>query len=396
MRCRSVLGRLRGCVAALGLVLAVASVAAGGDEAGARVETRRAAGEDRRRLALEAFVRDTAASALAEVRAKYRLPSQLRVLWVLDAAAASSGVRTEAYELGSTAVEKGEAVVTLPARKYLRAPESSLSVIRHEAAHAALASALGSADLYRAVPRWFREGLAIVFSGEGELATAEAVALAVYEDRGASSFLLGIDSAQVSHAECYLAVAFLEERVGQDGFERIVAEVARGGDLAAAIEKLLGDRPDAFAARALESARRRVSALCPEARERRSRAALRLAASGDPASLARTAPELELLLAQDPAGPISGTCRYFLAKAVVEGRKDSWAVRALPALERISRSGGALWRAEALVLEGECLAELGRVAEARERWGEVEEVFGEDSRPVDRARRNLAATRVVQ
>jgi hypothetical protein len=383
-------------VAALGLVLAVASVAAGGDEAGARVETRRAAGEDRRRLALEAFVRDTAASALAEVRAKYRLPSQLRVLWVLDAAAASSGVRTEAYELGSTAVEKGEAVVTLPARKYLRAPESALSVIRHEAAHAALASALGSADLYRAVPRWFREGLAIVFSGEGELATAEAVALAVYEDRGASSFLLGIDSAQVSHAECYLAVAFLEERLGQDGFERLVAEVARGGDLAAAIEKLLGDRPDAFAARALESARRRVSALCPEARERRSRAALRLAASGDPASLARTAPELELLLAEDPAGPISGTCRYFLAKAVVEGRKDSWAVRALPALERISRSGGALWRAEALVLEGECLAELGRVAEARERWGEVEEVFGEDSGPVDRARRNLAATRVVQ
>ena len=383
-------------MAALGLVLAVASVAAGGDEAGARVETRRAAGEDRRRLALEAFVRDTAASALAEVRAKYRLPSQLGVLWVLDAAAASSGVRTEAYELGSTAVEKGEAVVTLPARKYLRAPESALSVIRHEAAHAALASALGSADLYRAVPRWFREGLAIVFSGEGELATAEAVALAVYEDRGASSFLRGIDSAQVSHAECYLAVAFLEERVGQDGFERIVAEVARGGDLAAAIEKLLGDRPDALAARALESARRRVSALCPEARERRSRAALRLAASGDPASLARTAPELELLLAEDPAGPISGTCRYFLAKAVVEGRKDSWAVRALPALERISRSGGALWRAEALVLEGECLAELGRVAEARERWGEVEEVFGEDSRPVDRARRNLAATRVVQ
>jgi len=383
-------------VAALGLVLAVASVAAGGDEAGARVETRRAAGEDRRRLALEAFVRDTAASALAEVRAKYRLPSQLRVLWVLDAAAASSGVRTEAYELGSTAVEKGEAVVTLPARKYLRAPESALSVIRHEAAHAALASALGSADLYRAVPRWFREGLAIVFSGEGELATAEAVALAVYEDRGASSFLLGIDSAQVSHAECHLAVAFLEERLGQDGFERLVAEVARGGDLAAAIEKLLGDRPDAFAARALESARRRVSALCPEARERRSRAALRLAASGDPASLARTAPELELLLAEDPAGPISGTCRYFLAKAVVEGRKDSWAVRALPALERISRSGGALWRAEALVLEGECLAELGRVAEARERWGEVEEVFGEDSGPVDRARRNLAATRVVQ
>jgi len=383
-------------VAALGLVLAVASVAAGGDEAGARVETRRAAGEDRRRLALEAFVRDTAASALAEVRAKYRLPSQLGVLWVLDAAAASSGVRTEAYELGSTAVEKGEAVVTLPARKYLRAPESALSVIRHEAAHAALASALGSADLYRAVPRWFREGLAIVFSGEGELATAEAVALAVYEDRGASSFLRGIDSAQVSHAECYLAVAFLEERVGQDGFERIVAEVARGGDLAAAIEKLLGDRPDALAARALESARRRVSTLCPEARERRSRAALRLAASGDPASLARTAPELELLLAEDPAGPISGTCRYFLAKAVVEGRKDSWAVRALPALERISRSGGALWRAEALVLEGECLAELGRVAEARERWGEVEEVFGEDSRPVDRARRNLAATRVVQ
>ena len=383
-------------MAALGLVLAVASVAAGGDEAGARVETRRAAGEDRRRLALEAFVRDTAASALAEVRAKYRLPSQLRVLWVLDAAAASSGVRTEAYELGSTAVEKGEAVVTLPARKYLRAPESALSVIRHEAAHAALASALGSADLYRAVPRWFREGLAIVFSGEGELATAEAVALAVYEDRGASSFLLGIDSAQVSHAECHLAVAFLEERLGQDGFERLVAEVARGGDLAAAIEKLLGDRPDAFAARALESARRRVSALCPEARERRSRAALRLAASGDPASLARTAPELELLLAEDPAGPISGTCRYFLAKAVVEGRKDSWAVRALPALERISRSGGALWRAEALVLEGECLAELGRVAEARERWGEVEEVFGEDSGPVDRARRNLAATRVVQ
>src|SRR6185503_14901883 len=97
------------------------------------------------------------------------------------------------------------------ARKYLRAPESALSVIRHEAAHAALASALGSADLYRAVPRWFREGLAIVFSGEGELATAEAVALAVYEDRGASSFLLGIDSAQVSHAECHLAVAFLEE-----------------------------------------------------------------------------------------------------------------------------------------------------------------------------------------
>jgi hypothetical protein len=332
-------------VAALGLVLAVASVAAGGDEAGARVETRRAAGEDRRRLALEAFVRDTAASALAEVRAKYRLPSQLRVLWVLDAAAASSGVRTEAYELGSTAVEKGEAVVTLPARKYLRAPESALSVIRHEAAHAALASALGSADLYRAVPRWFREGLAIVFSGEGELATAEAVALAVYEDRGASSFLLGIDSAQVSHAECHLAVAFLEERLGQDGFERLVAEVARGGDLAAAIEKLLGDRPDAFG--------------CPGSRERPP-PCLRALPRSSRAPFAGCAPPGREVATQppwqEPRQSSSYSSRRILPDrspglAVTSSRKRSWKGAKTPGLSvrfpRSSVSAGRVGRSGA-------------------------------------------------
>src|SRR5690606_28620526 len=71
------------------------------------------------------------------------------------------------FEAGQTIVERDRVRVVLPARRYLSRPPKARRVVRHEAAHALLASSLGSADRYLAVPRWFREGFALLVSGEG-------------------------------------------------------------------------------------------------------------------------------------------------------------------------------------------------------------------------------------
>ena len=79
---------------------------------------------------------------------------------------ATPGGEKKFFDAGSTAfLREGFVQVTLPGRKYLQHPEGVDHVIEHEAVHAVLASCLGTRERYSAVPRWFREGIALFFSG---------------------------------------------------------------------------------------------------------------------------------------------------------------------------------------------------------------------------------------
>jgi hypothetical protein len=348
---------------------------------------RRAAGE----LARDALARQAADLGLKLGRAP--------IVWVLDASPArESPAGGEPFELGRTAFEGSAIVVTLPARKYLRSPERAAPVLRHECAHALLASTLGSKERYESIPRWLREGLALHGSREGDHAMRDAIALAAFGGKPAASFLVGIVSPDISHAESYAAVTALTAKLGPDGVRALLHRFIESRDLDSKramklIEEAIGQPIDAFAIFALREARLSVSRLLPDEREAAFREALGLDARGEKEESTR---KLAALLPADPEGPLACTIHYLLARRLIEGAKGDAGGKSRAHLDAVLARDGDLWRPEALVLLGERLEADGKTAAARDAWLEVLEVFGEDAAPASRARESLRKTGVVK
>lgn len=327
-------------------------------------------------------------------------PGKAAIVWVLDASVAREQTAgAEPFEMGRTAFEGASVVVTLPARKYLRAPGGAEQVIRHEAAHALLASALGSRERYEAVPRWLREGLALDASHEGRTALREMIAITVFQGRPADSFLVGILAPDVSHAEAYAALAALVSKLGADGVKALLERFVESRDLDAKravklMEEHLGQSIEVFGADALRQARESVMKILPAGLERSFREALDSDARGEAGVATR---KMAALLEADRDGPLASTLHYLLAKRGLEGARSGEAPgKSRAHLEALLAHEGSLWRPEALVLLGECLDAEGKALEAREAWLEVLEVFGEDAGPAGRARARLEKARVVK
>ena len=352
---------------------------------------------------LEALLRaaeESRRDSLARLRAEMSLePGKTPIRWILDLSGSSSRddgkpvkPAAEFFEAALTRFADGTIEVVVPARKYLRRPDEARAVVAHEAAHAVLASALEKSDRYQAVPRWFREGIALRFSGEGELRVSETVAVTVFKERGASSFLVGISFDRrpgdaTSAAESYLAVRWVERRLGREGLAKLCREVAGGKGLRDELEGLLGLSEAGLRAEALRFARDAVARILPASREKAFRDSLSAQANGNK-ELAMAA--WRRLLEENPQGPLAGTIHYLLAKELLKapgGAGESG--EAMRHLESISRASSVLWRPEALVLLGERLREAGRSSDARALWTEVLEAFGEDLEPASRARKLL-------
>ncbi len=355
---------------------------------------------------LERRAARAASESISRLEAELGLrPGKGAVRWILDTSPAPEGKaegKAEGksgpapFEVGHTeflGVPAGSIAVTLPARKYLRATARVEPVIRHEAVHALLASALRTRERYEAVPRWFREGLAVEWAGEGEVTLGEAIAYTAFHDRPADAFIVGIASPGVTYAEAFLGVQFLSERLDAPGMKTLVGRVADGKPLDAVLLQLLGQSMEAIAAGALRASRQRVARLCSVERERAFRESLREPRGAGPAAV-RT---WEALLQGDASGPLASTLHYLLGKHGIQGAPDAKAVRKARAhLEEVLSAGGCLWRPEALVLLGECHEAQGDGVAARDRWQEVLDVFGEDEGPALRARAHLGKSGVVK
>jgi hypothetical protein len=280
--------------------------------------------------------------------------------------------------------------VLLPARRFLARPSSVAAVVLHECVHAVHASHSGSRERYESTPRWLREGIAILLSGEGEERLADRIAHTVYGGAAASSFLRGVDAADATRAEVYLAVAWLRATLGRETFARLVRDVARGEPAARAVTRLAGIELPALRSESLRAAREAIRERLPQHREERFRV-LTARMRSDPGSVTA---ELEVLLADDEEGPLSGTLRYLLGREALRAPADESAVATAKAhLEALRASPGALWRPEGLLLLGQCYLKEGSRDAARRVWLEVTEMFGEDRAIAEQARRLLKAIR---
>ena len=127
--------------------------------------------------------------------------------------------------------------VSIPARKFLRDPVRARSVVLHEAVHAVHASRAGSPKSYDGTPRWFREGLALMISGEGRLRVRERAAYTLFEGQVIDGFLRGLPAdaqAHMSYAEAFLGVDSLREQVGEARFRGFVQRILSGKRTSAA------------------------------------------------------------------------------------------------------------------------------------------------------------------
>lgn len=338
--------------------------------------------------------------ALDRLRAEWGLsPGPSPIRWTLDTRAALPGrsasgdslPRSEMpldFELGRTWFEGGTVHVSVPARRFLWRPGLVSPVVRHECVHAVHASRAKTRARYESTPRWLREGIALLFSGEGRERVMERLAYTVYGGAPATSFLTGIHAAEVTQAEAYLAAEWLRARLGER-FPLLVRRIASGEPARRAVAEVSGIESSALADRAKEAARDVLRELLPESRARRFRSLLRESRAGR-----KVSPQLEVLLAEDEDGPLAGTIRYLLAREALRGEKSPRAVAGATRHLEVLRAGRwNLWRAEALVLVGQCYLIEGRRDAARRAWTEVTEVFGEDRDVADQARRLLAATR---
>jgi hypothetical protein len=363
-------------------------------------EVRAAAGpRDERLPALIEVLEKAAPAALRGVEDRLGIsPGPVRIRWRLDLEpreraagkdGRAAGTGLPDLESGRTAFVQGEVVVTLPGRKYLRSPGWAEPAVLHEAAHAAMASSAGSPAAYERIPGWFREGIALWFSGEGPSRVREAIAFSAFQGARADAFLQGIDvsagdplPARMA-AEAFLAVACIEKELGTDALRALARDAIGGRPVARLLEGALEASPRAFRSKALSFSMSRVRELIPEGVEELFARSLALRARGDPA-----APRIwEDLLSRDHRGPLDGTLLYLLGRAALDtgspAEARAWLEKALDHPE-------ALWRPECLVLLGECHLAEGNRAEAERTWRDVAEGWAEDAVPSSRARAGLA------
>jgi tetratricopeptide (TPR) repeat protein len=349
---------------------------------------------DTRLPGLIALLEEARSEALAVVQARLGLePKELPIRWSLEDSIPelSSGQGGVAhFQAGRTRVAGGAVEVVLPARRYLARPVKARAVVIHEAAHAVLASGLGSRERYEAVPAWFREGIALLVSGEGEERVGAEAVRSLLERRRPGAFLAGIgrtgrEPATVpGPAESYLAVLTLTERLGDDGLRAFSRRIGAGAEFFDELSRTLGLTEPLLGHACLEGAARRLEEVLPESEGEALLAAIDLLGEARPAPAARL---LQGLLEGGRAPALDATARYFLARARLAAGEPAAARDLLEGL--VSGALEALWEPEALNLLGDARLALGDPAGARAAWEEALERFPEDRPVADRARRML-------
>ena len=298
---------------------------------------------------------------------------RLPVRWRLETrgvdALAQSGADGGSFELGRTSFLRDGVLVVLPARKFLRQPETVREVVQHEAVHATFASQLGRAR-YEALPMWFREGVALLISGEGESAWRREIAYAVFQDRAAHWFVASLHSPAPAPGAAYVAVRWLRQRVGQKKFLRLLRRTADGRDFEGVLRAVAGFGVGQGRDLATTAARRSARDTLSIERETTFRKLHRQLRGGGSAVEA-----MERFLRDDEDGVLAGTAHYVLAKGAFRARRHD---QALAHLARVLASRDRLWRPEALLLLARTQAALGQMGLARKSLAEVQEVFGED------------------
>lgn len=309
-------------------------------------------------------------------------PGKLPIRWVLRLAGSSPSLSPVIAEAGWTEVGEKEVVVSIPAWRYLEYPAKAERVVVHEAVHALMASHLGSGEAYRSLPRWFREGTALLVSREGGARVQGRISATLLGGGHPDSFLTGIHCGKLasppagcspSPAEGYLAVRWLEDRLGKTGLRELLSKLSAGGSFTDELGRLTGLQParlqEAILAHASETISRLASKNCrPLFAE-----ALALCRSG------KNAPAREIFnsIRKLPGNKALGDTAVFLhSRTLVE---DGFYRRATVALEGLLKEGYEVpWEPEIFEQLGRCRRALGEPARARQLWNTVAERFPHD------------------
>ncbi len=115
-------------------------------------------------------------------------------------------------------------------------------IFRHELAHLFIRKRLSG----RVAPRWFEEGLAMIFSGEfgfERFTTLASIGLSgkyLPFERLDSAFPSSGAQARIAYLESMSFVGFIMDELGEDGFQRLLDELALGKNFYTALYKLSG------------------------------------------------------------------------------------------------------------------------------------------------------------
>ena len=343
-------------------------------------------GKDPRVAVLLARLQEQRVSALGIAGEGLGLsPGKLPIRWVLRLADSSPSDSSVEPEAGWTEVGEKEVVVSIPAWRYLEYPAKARRVVVHEAVHALMASRLGSGEAYRSLPAWFREGLALLVSREGAARVQGRIAARLLDGGRPDSFLTGIHCGKPgkpglpapgcspSPAEGYLAVRWLEDRLGKTGLRELLSKLFAGG----AFHEELGEFTGLGSARLEEAllahAAETISRLASKDCGRLLAEALTLCRSGKNAPARAIFNELR----KDPGNKaLKDTAVFLHSRTLVD---DGSCRQAILALKGLLKEGYEVpWEPEIFEQLGRCHSALGEPERARQLWKTVAERFPHD------------------
>ena len=340
-------------------------------------------GTDPRIAVLERVLAESRKMALEKTREGLGLvPGTLPIRWVLRLGRPAAGNGSPKADAGWTEVGEDEAVVTIPAWRYLGFPAKVRRVVVHETVHAVMASQLGTRAAYRALPGWFREGTALLVSGEGPGRVKGRISSTLLEGGRSGGFLAGLagpapsslGGLRVAGAEGYLAVRWIEERLGKSGFRELLAKLVSGGAFEETLGKLIGLAPGRVAEAALRYCSERIRGLISERSERLFAEAVVLCSTGRHGRARKALSSLRVL---DGSVAVRDTAVFLLARSLVE---DGLYEKAGGLLESLLRDGYEVpWEPEIFEQLGRCRAGAGKRREARGLWKMVADRFPHDS-----------------
>ena len=362
-------------------------------------------------------LKEEAEAALVEIRQVLperfglSLRGALRIRWQLDLSplpapaqpTSDDAARALPFEEGRTTFDDRGIRVVLAARRFLSRPKRVRMVVFHEAVHAATAMNLGSKPRYLALPRWLREGLAVMGAGAVDRVIDERLAYEAFASRPLGSFLaganLGHDPRTVTYAESALAVRDMEKRlravVGAEPWRLFLREVRAGHSPTQVWLEITGQSAAALEVELRASARVELRRRLPRASELEFQRSLRLRRQG---ALEAAAAVWDALLQPESVkhhACLHSTLDYLLAKEAFRSQGARAAIGSR--LDRLLRDPVAgrpapkLWLPETLLLKGEWLRARSRQAEAAKVLRDVCEAYPEDGSVTARARRLLGA-----